>query len=441
MNTCAVTIAGPDNRVDLVVSTETPVAELIPTFVELSVDDPPPADGAQPVWTVAPSGKQPLPLDRTLGEAGITDGAVLTLIEVRSQAQAPPAPARVHRPREQRGSPRELSDAALPEHLFPTERMMQATKAFFGYEAQAPLLESAEPAKPSKRDMLTKPEERSALERARRSWRETDYISRLERSIAEPRLSRCVTLAVISPKGGVGKTTVTALVGSLLARTRRDRAVAVDTNPDYGSLGRNLAPDHRVYVDDLQDILDRPDLSATELDAQLGRGSDGLMVLPAPTDPERMAALDEAAYTKVIERMQSLVGILVLDCGTGLQEPAARAAQACADQILLVSDAHPATASLVAEAGELLRTSEPPLTLVVNRMPKSSRGARIEIGGLEQLVPEARGLTTIEDEPHAAAQVARGEFSWDDAPRSWNRSVRELAALLATDWRELAIAR
>jgi MinD-like ATPase involved in chromosome partitioning or flagellar assembly len=40
------------------------------------------------------------------------------------------------------------------------------------------------------------------------------------------------------------------------------------------------------------------------------------MVLPAPTDPERMARLDEHAYRRVIERLQSFVGILVLDCGT-----------------------------------------------------------------------------------------------------------------------------
>ncbi len=45
MNTCAVTIAGPDRRVDLVVSTETPIADLIPTFVELSVDDAPNGNG------------------------------------------------------------------------------------------------------------------------------------------------------------------------------------------------------------------------------------------------------------------------------------------------------------------------------------------------------------------------------------------------------------
>ena len=66
MNTCAVTIAGPDRRVDLVVSTETPISDLIPTFVELSMDEAPRDNGRMPVWSVAPPGREPLPLDRTL---------------------------------------------------------------------------------------------------------------------------------------------------------------------------------------------------------------------------------------------------------------------------------------------------------------------------------------------------------------------------------------
>ena len=36
-----------------------------------------------------------LPLDRTLGQCGVADGAVLTLTEIRSQAMAPPKPAEV----------------------------------------------------------------------------------------------------------------------------------------------------------------------------------------------------------------------------------------------------------------------------------------------------------------------------------------------------------
>jgi hypothetical protein len=291
MNTCAVTIAGPDRRVDLVVSTETPISDLIPTFVELSMDEAP--NGRAPVWSVAPPGHQPLPLDRTLGECGIADGAVLTLTEIRSQAMAPPKPSEVvRRPEVRRGTPRERTQAALPEELRGGQRLGAAIKAFFGYEPEPPITESPDPPPQSKREALTRPEHRSARDRWKASWRESEYEARLDRTIAAPRLTRCATIAVVSPKGGVGKTTLTVLLGSLLARVRRDRIVAVDTNPDYGSLGRTLTPDHQVFVDDLGDVLEQPDLSVTALDRHLGRAFEGLMVLPAPTDPSRMAQLN-----------------------------------------------------------------------------------------------------------------------------------------------------
>jgi MinD-like ATPase involved in chromosome partitioning or flagellar assembly len=438
MNTCAVTIAGPDRRVDLVVSTETPIAELIPTFVELSMDEPPDPDGRAPVWTVSPPGSRPLPLDRTLGQCGVADGAVLTLTELRSQAMAPPKPAETRRPEERRGTPRERTQAALPDELRKGQRLGLAVKALLGYEDEPPIVESPEPPARSNRELLTRPEQRSAGERWRASWRDTDYEARLDRAIAAPRLARCATIAIVSPKGGVGKTTLTVLLGSLLARVRRDRIVAVDTNPDFGSLGRTLTPDHQVFVDDLGDLLEQPDLSVTALDRHLGRAFEGLMVLPAPTDPSRMALLNEESYRRVISRLQTMVGVLVLDCGTGLQEPAARAAQAAADQIVLVSDAHPSTASLVAEAAALLRTVGPPLTLVVNKMPRK-RDTRLDLEGLQRLIPDAHGLVTLDEDQRSATKVAAGDYAWDDAPEPWRRSVRELAVSLQAGWPGLGI--
>ena len=213
----------------------------------------------------------------------------------------------------------------------------------------------------------------------REAWAHSDYRQRLEQTIAAPRLQRCVTIAVVSPKGGVGKTTTTALLGSLLAFLRRDRVVAVETNPDWGSLGRRLVPDHPVFIDELlAGPLNEPSISTTRLDAQLGRGPDGLMVAPAPTDPDRAAKLDESAYRTLFARLSELVGTLVLDCGTGLDDPPARAALACADQLVLVCDDEPDTASIVAEAASWLRHAGPPLTLVVNNQ---RRGSRIDLAG------------------------------------------------------------
>jgi len=285
---------------------------------------------------------------------------------------------------------------------------------------------------------LTLSRAESVLTQVRTEWRATDYLTRLERAIVEPRLNRCVTIAVMSPKGGVGKTTITCLLGTLLAHLRRDRIVAVDTNPDYGSLGRSLTPNHTIFVDDLLHLLENPSLAVTALDLNLGRAPHGLMVLPAPTDPARMARLDEHAYTRVIRRLQELVGVVLLDCGTGLQEPAALAALKTSDQVVLVSDAEPATASLVAEASRRLAQAPGQLILAVNKMPRA--GSRLDVEALVTRVQGTYGLLMIPDEARAASALAAGAFSWPRAPASWNTPVRELAALQVAGWREAGLA-
>jgi len=438
-NTCALTISGADRTVEALVSTDTPIRDLVPEFVELCLDMPPTAEEVRRGWAIMVDGERVLDEDSTLAESGVHDGDVLSLTE--RAAPPPPKLRAVPVPHSDGATPRERTLEALPPRLSRGSRFWRSTKAFLDSPDPEPPDPKAEPPAPSSRELLTRPDAPSARQRARFHWRETEYLGRLDRQIVAPRLMRCATIAVVSPKGGVGKTTLTALLGSLLASTRRDRIVAVDTNPDYGSLGRQLTPDHDVFVDDLVDILDRPDLSVTGLDQHLGRAFDGLMVLPAPTDPARMARLDEDAYARVILRLQSLVGILVLDCGTGLQEPAARAAQAAADQIILVSDAQPATASLVADAAGLLRTVGAPLTLVVNKMPTRERETRIDLDGLQDLVPYAHGLVTIEEDSPAATRVAAGDFAWRDAPGSWQRALRELVVTLQADWPELGLSR
>ena len=277
-----------------------------------------------------------------------------------------------------------------------------------------------------------------AVERARRAWRAGDYLRRLETAIVEPRLQRCATVAVVSPKGGVGKTTITALLGTLLAMLRRDRIVAVDCNPDYGSLGRALVPGHQVFVDDLLALLEDPRLTVPRLDAALGRAVHGLMVVPTPLDPERMARLDQAVYARVIRRLQDLVGVMLLDCGTGLHERAARAALGACDQVLLVSDAEPATASVVAEAFATLGHAGRPTLLVVNRMP--GHGSGLDLDRFAAHVPGAQAMLVVPEELEASGRLMSGEFAWEQAPESWRYRLRELAALLTAQWRDLGLA-
>ena len=365
-------------------------------------------------------------------------------------------------------TPLERTEAVLPSPVPRARRLMAAAEVLLkrpqapeGVIAVGPGTEPTAPHQPSRADELADQVAESAepagplhlvptdltvaaaptrTERVRAVWRDLDHVGQLDARIAKPRLHQCATVAVVSPKGGVGKTTVVALLGTLFSLLRRDPVVAVDTNPDFGSLGRVLTPDQSWYVDDLARLVAEEDeLSLTALESRLGRAVHGLLVVPAPTDPARMAALDERAYRRVVTRLKDFFSVILLDCGTGLQDPASAAAIAAADHVVLVTDAQPATASLVAESATLLLHSGRPMSVVVNRMP--ARGTRLDLTRLSQYIPAARGLVVVPDEISAAARLATGSFNWRDAPPSWQRSLRELAVVIAADWQRLGLAR
>jgi len=66
----------------------------------------------------------------------------------------------------------------------------------------------------------------SAADRDRR-----ELIGRVKSPVAG-----CRRIAVVSRKGGVGKTTTTLMLGHTFASLRGDRVIALDGNPDAGSL-------------------------------------------------------------------------------------------------------------------------------------------------------------------------------------------------------------
>jgi MinD-like ATPase involved in chromosome partitioning or flagellar assembly len=462
-NRTEITLHHPEGSIRLAAPTDVPLVELIPDF--LDVTGQPDRDR----WVVSADGANPYPSDTTIAELG-ADVPPTVLVLHEAPATPPPSAANipepppaatvteeppaatvtaprpadsVHAPAATPASTRderplsELTARTLPAKLSRPARSWLAVKAA---ASAAPGSEQPEPPAPGTLGpaTFTRTARVSPLARMREAWRSTEYEQRLDQRVLGLRLRRCATIAVVSPKGGVGKTTVTALLGSLLAFLRRDRVVAVETNPDWGSLGRRLVPDHPIFIDDLlKGPLGDGQLSPTQLDAQLGRGPDGLMVAPAPTDPQRAQKLDEAAYRTLFARLSELVGTLVLDCGTGLDDPPARAALACADQLVLVCDDEPDTASIVSEAAEWLQRIEPPLVLVVNNVRRSSR---IEVAALEREMSFARGLAVIPRDERAAGRLHGSRYSWNQAPARWQTPVRELAAQLASDWRRLDIA-
>jgi MinD-like ATPase involved in chromosome partitioning or flagellar assembly len=434
MDRVFVTVEGPSRKVDIALPNSRTISELIPTLVEMVESGSAPPDGATE-WVLLSSGRELDPA-ATLVRESVADGSTLTL-NLRKRrtpiagAAAPGAPA----------SPPNLRPVAPPVPAFQSlieTRQIAGLPAPLGFGERLRTVADAV----RSNDVEPVPElavgrRTSAVDRARRAWESSDYRRQLEEVIATPRLRRCVTIAVISPKGGVGKTTSTVLLGTLLAMVRNDRVIAVDYDPDYGTLGRMIETSDAVHVDELVQVLEQPALTVSMLDRCLGRAAHGLMVLPAPEDPERMDRLEVEAYERVIKRLQNMAGILVLDCGAGVRNPFARAAIAAADQLVLVTDGSPTTASVVATAASKL-PSERDYVLAVNRAMETH--TRLDVEQLRAALPNARGIVEIGHEPAAASNLEEGRFTWEQAPPSWQLAGRQLAATLVTGWEELGLA-
>jgi MinD-like ATPase involved in chromosome partitioning or flagellar assembly len=208
--------------------------------------------------------------------------------------------------------------------------------------------------------------------------------------LAAPKATRTNTIAVVSPKGGVGKTTCTFMIGTLLAEALNLRVVAVDANRDFGTLA-SLAPDELRAERSLADLLPHVDHidSVSDVLAYVSRLRSGLHVLAAPEQAEVMAAMSPEAYGDLLDLLGRFYEVILLDLGTGIVDPLAQFGIRRADQALLVTTPEYVTADKVlralrylnAEAGwdsgggdESLNRKR--LTVVLNRAPSERSGDR-----------------------------------------------------------------
>jgi MinD-like ATPase involved in chromosome partitioning or flagellar assembly len=244
----------------------------------------------------------------------------------------------------------------------------------------------------------------------------------------QPAVTRSNTVALISPKGGVGKTTSTFVVGNILATHMKLRAVAVDVNPDFGTLAR-LAPDIRRSDRSIADLLDQADNlhSAAELSPFMSRLPSGLHVLGAPRDPELTASLTPDRYGELVAFLSCFYEVVLLDLGTGVAGPLARFAIQRADQVVLITTPEWVTASVVLEALSLLQHDR--TTVVLN---KSLLGAGDERAVEERFRAEhLHRSVTIPYDDQLAAMLDAGTYLLGGLARSTRVSIKRLGLAVA----------
>lgn len=146
----------------------------------------------------------------------------------------------------------------------------------------------------------------------------------------------CYRIAVISLKGGVGKTTVTMALGSTLASERRDKVLAIDANPDAGTLGRRVRRETGATIRDLVQAI--PTLNTyMDIRAFTSQAPSGLEILANDVDPASSTTFNDDDYRRVIDLVGWQYPLILTDSGTGLLYSAMRGVLDLADQLIVVA--------------------------------------------------------------------------------------------------------
>ncbi|MFE9634403.1 SCO5717 family growth-regulating ATPase [Streptomyces sp. NPDC006463] len=146
----------------------------------------------------------------------------------------------------------------------------------------------------------------------------------------------CYRIAVISLKGGVGKTTTTTALGATLATERQDKILAIDANPDAGTLGRRVRRETGATIRDLVQAI--PYLNSyMDIRRFTSQAPSGLEIIANDVDPAVSTTFNDEDYRRVIETLGRQYPIILTDSGTGLLYSAMRGVLDLADQLIIIS--------------------------------------------------------------------------------------------------------
>lgn len=248
--------------------------------------------------------------------------------------------------------------------------------------------------------------------------------------IAAPLPGRARFVPVLSRKGGVGKTTVTALLGMALADARNDRVVAVDANPDRGTLAERIAKPSGKTVRDL--VRSRDEVQGYgDISAHVVRDATRLDVLASDADPHIADAFSDGDYREVAEIAQHYYSIVLTDTGTGIVHSVMEATLDLADQLVIVSGTSVDEARLASETLTWLETNghaETARNAVVVINQDSPAKAHVRLDELETHFRSRVGA--VVRLPYDARLATGSAIPFHELGRATRDAARRLAALV-----------
>ena len=246
--------------------------------------------------------------------------------------------------------------------------------------------------------------------------------------------------AVLSLKGGIGKTSTTVGVGLTLAEFRGDAPCAIDANPDSGDLveralgeGIYQQSSPRTITDLLNNIESIDSLTAL---ARYMHHAGRLHLIAGEQDPEVSDSLTAAEYLRIRKLISNYYSVALTDCGTGVTHNAMSGILQSADNLVIaagyaVSGAKRARSTLhwLASHGyeDLARNA---IVVITDKDEVSSRVDKDAIE--EHLAGICRQLIAV---PHDRG-VADGDLvTLDVLKPETRRAYKEIAAAIVDGYR------
>jgi MinD-like ATPase involved in chromosome partitioning or flagellar assembly len=212
-------------------------------------------------------------------------------------------------------------------------------------------------------------------------------------------------IAVLSIKGGVGKTTTTLGLGSALAMARSDRVIAVDANPDRGTLAERVSDSSTEST--VRDLLSDPNISRyADVRSHTRMAGSRLEVLASEQEPAVSEVFGETDYRRTVDILRHYYNIILTDCGTGIMHSAMAGVLDLAHAIVLVSSpAMDAARSASATLDWLMQHGHSTLVREAHVVLSSSRpgSAAMKLDKVyEHFEARCRSIHHIPFDPHLA---------------------------------------
>jgi MinD-like ATPase involved in chromosome partitioning or flagellar assembly len=262
----------------------------------------------------------------------------------------------------------------------------------------------------------------------------------LDRRIATPLAGGARFVPVLSRKGGVGKTTVTTLLGMALADARDDRVIAMDANPDRGTLAERIARTSGKTVRDLVRIRAEV-VGFNDLSSIVARDETRLDVIASDADPRVSEAFSDADYRDVATLAAHYYSIVLTDTGTGIVHSVMGATLELADQVVVVTGLSVDEARLASETLTWLETNghadkvRGAVVVLNNSRPGNPLVQQAELEA--HFRSRVRAVVRMPYDPHIAAGSA---IVFRDLQPATRQAARDLAATVVEGLRSLAPA-